>query len=403
MPTTQPNRATGTVFQRENKKGDRKTWYAKYRLPDGRQIQKSLGPHWSQRGVEPPDGYYTKALAEAWLADLLGKARRGELPGMKKTGRTFSLGLDQWLEWKEDRGLKHSTLDDYSDMVARLKVVWEARYGDQVDVGAVTTDMIEQLARDLRDGGRRIGTGDATTNKYLRVLGGFFKWAQKTYALPANPVTLAERRPGKKAIHIELYSIEEVNAICRKLESETDKALILTAAMTGLRLGELLALRWGDVNFTKASITVRRSYTHGVEDTPKSGESRTVPMVPEVGAALNDLSRRDEFTGPGDLVFVGPAGLHLGDKRLRQRYYDAAEAAGLRRLVLHSLRHTFGSVAIQGGDLIEVQHWMGHADPQTTAIYLQFRPKVDAAERLSAAFARDAELAEPRPAEPVAA
>ena len=64
-------------------------WYAKYRLPDGRQVQKKLGPAWTGRG-RPSAGYFTKRLAEDWLRGVLEQARRGTLPGLVRTGATFA-------------------------------------------------------------------------------------------------------------------------------------------------------------------------------------------------------------------------------------------------------------------------------------------------------------------------
>jgi hypothetical protein len=72
---------SGHVFRVGRKRGP--VWYAKYRLPDGRQVQRKLGPAWSERG-RPPAGYFTKRLAEDWLRDLLGEARRGTLPGLDR-------------------------------------------------------------------------------------------------------------------------------------------------------------------------------------------------------------------------------------------------------------------------------------------------------------------------------
>ena len=82
MPPVQP--PSGHVFRLDRARGP--VWYAKYRLPDGRQVQRKIGPAWTERG-RPPAGYVTKRLAEAWLRDVLDQARRGSLPGMVRTGR----------------------------------------------------------------------------------------------------------------------------------------------------------------------------------------------------------------------------------------------------------------------------------------------------------------------------
>src|SRR4051794_41126399 len=77
---------SGHVYRVERQRGTQ--WYAKYRLPDGRQVKKRIGPAWSERG-RPPTGYFTKRTAQAWLRDLLDEARRGTLPGLIRTRSPF--------------------------------------------------------------------------------------------------------------------------------------------------------------------------------------------------------------------------------------------------------------------------------------------------------------------------
>ena len=78
---------SGHVFRADRARGS--VWYAKYRLPDGRQVQTKIGPAWTERG-RPPAGYFTKRTADAWLRDVLDQARRGTLPGLVRTGATFA-------------------------------------------------------------------------------------------------------------------------------------------------------------------------------------------------------------------------------------------------------------------------------------------------------------------------
>ena len=100
--------------------------------------------------------------------------------------------------------------------------------------------------------------------------------------------------------------------------------------------------------------------------TPKSGKVRSVPMAPDVAAALAPLGRRGHWTGDDDLVFVGDLGGYLDGSALRRRYDRRCEGAGLRPLRFHDLRHTFGTRMIAKADIRRVQEWMGHADVQTT-------------------------------------
>ncbi len=107
---------TGHVYRRDGAR--RSTWYAKYRLPDGRQIQKRIGPAWTERG-RPPAGHYTRRTAEAWLRDVLDEARRGTLPGLVQTGATFADAAAEFLRYVEhDRAIKPSTLTDYRSIVS---------------------------------------------------------------------------------------------------------------------------------------------------------------------------------------------------------------------------------------------------------------------------------------------
>src|ERR1700761_4455459 len=87
---------SGHVFRVERARGP--VWYAKYRLPDGRQVQKKLGPAWTERG-RPPTGYFTKRLAEESIRAMLDQARRGTLPGMVRTGATFADAATEYLRY----------------------------------------------------------------------------------------------------------------------------------------------------------------------------------------------------------------------------------------------------------------------------------------------------------------
>jgi integrase len=121
--------------------------------------------------------------------------------------------------------------------------------------------------------------------------------------------------------------------------------------------------------------------------TPKSGKVRTVPMVPEVGQVLARLSQRELFTDDQDPVFPGAAGGHLDAGALRRRYVAAVKRAELRPLPFHSLRHYFGSMAVNRASLVQVQSWMGHSHIQTTARYLHAKSQANDAALLASAFA----------------
>lgn len=182
---------------------------------------------------------------------------------------------------------------------------------------------------------------------------------------------------------------EGLAALVRHAESEQDAVLYLTAAMSGLRQGELRALRWSDVDFGGDRIHVRRSAavgSSGRTKAPKSGRVRSVPMVPQVAAALGGLWGREHFTGDDDLVFPNQVGEIESDTLIRRRYFRALKAAELPAVRFHDLRHMFGSTAVKAFPLSDVQAMLGHAHITTTMRYVHHRPGADDARRLAAAF-----------------
>ena len=155
--------------------------------------------------------------------------------------------------------------------------------------------------------------------------------------------------------------------------------MYVVAAYTGVRLGELLALRWRDIDYGKRLVHVRRSYVTGQEEMPKSGRVRSVPMTDQVMVVLDGLSQRDLFTAEQDLVFPNAVGEHLDGSALRRRFYAAMDRAALKRIRFHDLRHTFGTLAVQAFPLTDVKAFMGHARIQTTMLYVHHMPQHDAA------------------------
>jgi integrase len=296
---------------------------------------------------------------------------------MVQTGARLSDAAAEWLRYCEhERACKRSTLTEYrhaADLIVR-------GLGDP-PLEDVTPEMIERWKATLDASNR-------TVAKYLINLHGIFRRAMKVWGLPRNPVVEVERPRYRVSDDINAFSPEEVHALVRAAASEQDAAMFMTAAFTGLRLGELLALQWGDVDFPGEVIRVRRSYNaHGGLGTPKSGKVRSVPMVAGVATALAGLSARPEFTGEEDLVFGGALGTYQDATALRQRYKAALKRAELRSLRFHDLRHTFGTLAVRRAEVPAVQAWMGHSDIQTTMRYVHHRDRGGEAKLLAEAFA----------------
>lgn len=373
MTNTPTQPISGHVFRVDRRRGPQ--WYAKYRLPDGRQVQKRLGPAWTGRG-RPPAGHFTRRTAQDWLDDALADIRRGQALGLMRTGATVADAAAEWLRWAEhDRACKPGTLSDYRYTAGAI-----CRDLGDLRLEEVTPQLLERWKAGLAGSNR-------TVQKKLVVLHGVFRRAQRVWELPRNPVATVERPRVRVSNDVDAFSPEEVHALVRAAADEQDGGLFMTAAFTGLRMGELLALRWGDVDFPREAIRVRRAFNpHGGLGTPKSGKIRAVPLVPEVAQTLARLSDREHFTAEDDFVFVNTIGNHLEASSLRQRYKDALVRAELRPLRFHDLRHTFGTLAVRVAEVPAVQAWMGHSDIQTTMRYVHHRNRGHEAKLLAEAF-----------------
>ncbi len=111
--------------------------------------------------------------------------------------------------------------------------------------------------------------------------------------------------PQQRTGDVPVISPEEVRALVRVAALEQDGVPFQTAAFTGPRRGELLALRWRDVDFAGSTIRVRASYSSGQLTTPKAGHVRAVPMASDVASALARLGRRESWIGEDNLIFSG--------------------------------------------------------------------------------------------------
>lgn len=205
--------------------------------------------------------------------------------------------------------------------------------------------------------------------------------------------TAADRlEPNPRVDEIRHLTPDEVRAVVAAIPNGpyrvVDGPLILTAAMTGMRQGEAIALDWKAVDWERQRIHVRASITRKRKGTPKTARSsRSVPMAPDVAAALDRLTRE---RGDRGLVFADPHtdGPLLPTPLLR-RYRTYLQAAGLPvRYRWHDLRHTFGvAMASAGEPLTAIKEWMGHTDLKTTQIYARWTPGRDEADRIARAFA----------------
>ena len=344
-------------------------------------------------GPKPDRSYLTPREAQAELRRLLehDAAVRPSPRTAAGAPMTFADAAAAWLRHGErKRNLKRSTIKDYRQALAAY-LLPAAENGESRDAPYGRAPFAARVLRDVRAAevkawydGLPYGR---TAEKLLMIVRAIFAHSRSRGWIDDDPTASVDRQQVRYSGDYDFYSREEIDLLVSAAASEQDAAIYLTAAMTGLRRGELVALRWRDVDFAAQAIRVRANYSFGQLVTPKSGKVRTVPMVPDVARALARLGQRELFTGDKEPVFAGAAGGHIDASALRRRYAASVKRAGLRPLPFHSLRHYFGSMAVNRASLVQVQSWMGHSQIQTTARYLHAKSQADDAALLAGAFA----------------
>jgi integrase len=362
MATSGGRRAygSGSVFVKSD------AYYGKWRV-HGRQVMRKLGPR-RQPGTRVG---LTRAQAEARLRALMAEM---SLPAsterltFEEMGRRYIKHLEEVIQ------RKRTTIQDYRIMLLRHLGPFFA----STEVSKITADDVGAYI----SAKRRSGLAVKTITNQLNFAHGVFAFGIRRGWVVRNPVAMADR-PVSPPVDpdIRFLDREELEALLRSsaddLLGPTDRVLWLTAAMSGLRQGELAALRWRDVDWSARLVRVRRSYSRGQWTTPKSRRaSRAVPMADRVAAELELHFQRSDYVHDDDLVFAHPhTGRPYDASKSRVRFKQALKRAGLRDLRFHDLRHTYGTrMAAAGTPLRTLQGWMGHRDYKTTEIYADFAP-----------------------------
>lgn len=376
-------RGTGSLIVLADRLG-RETWYAKWRV-GGRQVERKLGP---KRTPGTADGL-TKVQAEAELRRVIAETRAVPGPGPR---RTVTDAATELIEWRRDSGRKTSTLGTYESMLARhIDPFFGKRPIDRIERHHVDT-FASTIAQK--------GLSAKSRVNMLNFLHSTFEFALEREWVMRNPVRRAIR-PRVYAVNpdIRYLTLEEVEALLRAVPDDDmgriERPLYLAAAMTGMRMGELLALRWMDVDWEARRVRVRRNYVRGEFGTPKSRRSsRSVPLTDRLAGELERVFAASAFQRDEDLVFTHPHSRKLGTpldgSKVRKRFKDALERGGIRPVRFHDLRHTFGTrMAGAGVPMRTLQEWMGHRDFTTTLVYADYAPSAHEAEWVEAAFAQD--------------
>jgi integrase len=355
------------------------SWVGLWRAPDGRRIKRRLG---KARTPGERDGLTKVQAEEAFRrlrAEEVALAHRVERVTMLEAGEALSARLAV-------RGRKKShRLTVGSDLRNHIVPFFAGK-----ELSRITARDIERYIAVKQ---RSLAT--KTVRNHLGTMHSVFELGLRRGWCSSNPVKVADR-PVIRRTETRIRFLDQTELAALLAAPYPDDAwgrveptLYLTAAMTGLRQGELLGLRWRDVDFPARKLRVVSPYVRGEFGDPKSeGSGRSVPMADRVAAALRALRGASYYSSDRDLVFCHPeSGRPLDRSKLVRRFKQALERAGVREITFHELRHTFGTrMAASGTPLRTHQHWLGHADAKTTQIYAHYQPHDQEAELVDRAF-----------------
>ncbi len=243
-------------------------------------------------------------------------------------------------------------------------------------VRSITVEEVQQLkVAKLRQDGKK-GRSPKTVNNILGVLSSLFEDAVKWRYAAFNPVRAVKKcRPDVDAEDFQFWTVKESEAFLAAVAEHRPRwhVFFLTALRTGMRLGELAALRWEDVDLERNRLRVKRSYSHGHETSPKGGRSRTLPMTPQLRLALTEHKLA---TGGRERVFLSDEGELLDHNRVKHHFWCGLRESGMKRIRFHDLRHSFASqLVIAGVSVYKVQKLLGHQDVKTTMRYAHLSPE----------------------------
>lgn len=226
----------------------------------------------------------------------------------------------------------------------------------------------------------RLGRSPKTISNAIVVLSAMFKEAVKWHRIAASPASALERPQDNRAPEDVMQPLDaaELRALVEAAGDQFGRALLVTAAMTGMRRGELLGLRWRDVDYTNRRVWVRRSIGLGRDETgnlcsvvktPKTRKSiRAIGLPRMVADELEAHWKSSQFRDPDDYVFASAAGTPFdGRNVIREIFQPARQRAKLRRVRFQDLRHSYASVLIaQGAHPKVISEQLGHASVQIT-------------------------------------
>ena len=375
----------GKVFQRGN------TWTYVVDLPrkaSGKRNQKKVG------------GFKSKREANAALAATINQINTGQYVEPSKI--ILKDFLSQWMEDSVKQQNKKSTASSYQYLLDSHVIP---------EIGAMPIDKIkpfhlQQLYRKKLESGKLNGKGGlspTTVRRIHNVLHKAFSTAVKWQLLQVNPADAVDA-PRQNKNEMSYLTRDQVEDFLEAAGDSSYKPLYLTAIMTGLRRGELLGLRWSDVDLATGQATIKQTIVKlhdgslAVERPKTKSSARTVAFSSSVIATLKDHKRAQaehrlklgESYENNNLIFASASGTPINPGNLRRHFKSTLRKAQLPNIRFHDLRHTHATLMLEQGVHVKVvSERLGHSSIQITLdTYSHVLPNLqsDAAETLDQAI-----------------
>jgi integrase len=317
----------------------------------------------------------TERLAQEALRKALTDVDNG-LPTIDQR-RTTAVFLDDWLTASVRQRVRSRTAESYAHTV-RLYIM--------PAIGRVPLAKLEpqHVGRLLAELTARQDLSASTVRYVYSVLRTALGYALRQGAVVRNVATLVDP-PAKSRPEMQPLTRDQARAFLDGIRGDRLEALYLVALGTGLRQGEILALRWQDVDLARGELTVRHTlgrFSRQLEPTKTPRSRRTLRLPQQVTAALAAHRERQAVVPLSGLVFTSGAG-PLQQVNVTRDFQLALRRLGLPRRRFHDLRHTFATLALEAGEGLDaVSRALGHTSVATTAdIYGHWAPAMQ--ERLA--------------------
>jgi integrase len=323
-------------------------------------------------------GFATKEEAKSARDKARTESRDGVF--VSPTKITVQEHFEEWWEIKRTK-VKPTTAENYRFILDRYIL---PKFGSQLlkDLSSAKIEKVFiELIQDL---------SESTVRLVSIVLSQGLERAVKERRIAFNPAKGIERPKGRKR-SVTPYTSNELKALLELLESHRLFAFFRLLAYTGARRGEILALRWSDLDFDKATLTISKNRTRLgksviEQDSTKGGDGkRLVQLDFETLRLVRDHRRRQiqermkagSLWQEADFIFTRENGLPLDPSTPYQLFKKTAKRLGLRSESLHSIRHLHATELLNSGAGIHlVKDRLGHSDISTTLrIYAHIRPE----------------------------